>query len=57
MRDNIYEAWSRTIKQVIGRFVRGNIPTQLLRILLPSEQKKNHEKARARAEQWKQRGA
>jgi hypothetical protein len=57
MRDNIYEVWSKTIKQVIGRFVRGNIPAQLLRILLPSEQKKNHKKARALAEQWKRRGA
>jgi hypothetical protein len=46
-------AWNRLLKRTIGRFVRGNIAAQNQRILLPDEQKKQHERARSVAAQWR----
>jgi hypothetical protein len=57
MAQTIHDNWAAALKRVIGRFVRGNIPAQLLRILLPSEGKKKHEKARSVAERWRNRAA
>jgi hypothetical protein len=37
-RDSIAAAWTRTIKEVIARFARGNTNAQQGRILLPEEQ-------------------
>ena len=48
-------AWNNVVKRTIGRFVRGNIAAQNLRILLPEEQEKQHEKARDIANKWRNR--
>jgi hypothetical protein len=53
---NADNAWNRILKRTIGRFVRGNIAAQNNRIMLPEEQKKNHERARRIAVSWRGRG-
>jgi len=52
---NVLEKWNDAIKSVIARFVRGNIPAQLKRILLREEQKKNHVRAVSITKRWQAR--
>jgi len=54
-RFNVATAWNSVIKRTIARFVRGNVAAQKMRVLLPSEQKKKHEKAKQIAEKWRDR--
>ena len=54
-RFDVAVVWNRLLKRTIGRFVRGNIAAQNLRIMLPDEQKKQHERARSIAEKWRNR--
>lgn len=57
MRIDVGERWNDAIKRVIARFVRGNIPAQLKRILLRDEQKKKHARAVSIAKRWQNRSA
>ena len=54
-RFDVAKAWNLVLKRTIGRFVRGNIAAQNMRILLPEEQKKQHERAREIADKWRKR--
>jgi hypothetical protein len=48
-------AWTRTLKQVIARFARGNISAQQGNILLPEEQEAERKIAKPIAHAWRER--
>lgn len=53
--DDLAAVWTRTVKQVIARFARGNINAQQGRILLPDEQKAEREATMPIARSWRER--
>jgi len=54
---SVAERWTKVVKRTIARFVRGNIPAQWERLLLPEEQEDRHKRARRIAERWRNRAA